>query len=59
VLETGVELGIGVNVLRGRRIGGRRIGAWTVIGAGSVVIDDIPAECTAVGTPCRVIKRRK
>ena len=54
MLETGVELGIGVNVLPGRRIG-----AWTVIGAGSVVTDDIPAECTAVGTPCRVIKRSK
>jgi sugar O-acyltransferase (sialic acid O-acetyltransferase NeuD family) len=54
VLETGVELGTGVNVLPGRHIG-----AWTIIGAGSVVTDDIPAECTAVGTPCRVIKQRK
>lgn len=53
-LETGVELGAGVIVLPQRRIG-----AWAVIGAGSVVIDDIPADSTAVGVPCRVIKQRK
>jgi len=53
-LETGVELGTGVSVLPRRRIG-----AWAVIGAGSVVIDDIPADSTAVGVPCRVIKQKK
>jgi sugar O-acyltransferase (sialic acid O-acetyltransferase NeuD family) len=51
VLEAGVELGTGVCILPRRRIG-----AWATIGAGSVVIDDIPANCTAVGTPCRVIR---
>jgi sugar O-acyltransferase (sialic acid O-acetyltransferase NeuD family) len=53
ILETGVELGTGVSILP--RL---RIGAWTIIGAGSVVINDIPANCTAVGTPCRVIGQR-
>lgn len=53
VLETGVELGTGVSILPRRRIG-----AWTIIGAGSVVTEDIPAESTAAGTPCRVIKQR-
>ena len=36
---------------------GVTIGDRTVIGAGSVVIHDIPADCVAVGNPCRVIKR--
>jgi sugar O-acyltransferase (sialic acid O-acetyltransferase NeuD family) len=53
ILETGVELGTGVNILPRRRIG-----AWSTIGAGSTVIDDIPARCTAVGTPCRVIREK-
>lgn len=52
VLEVGVTLGTGVSVLP--RI---RIGPWTIIGAGSVVTNDIPANTTAVGTPCRVIGR--
>jgi len=51
VLEEGVQLGSHVSVLPSRRIG-----AWSVIGAGSVVVQDIPAGCTAVGVPCRVIK---
>ena len=33
------------------------IGDRTVIGAGSVVVRDIPSDCVAVGNPCRVIKR--
>lgn len=33
------------------------IGAQSIIGAGAVVIADIPANCTAVGVPARVIKR--
>lgn len=32
------------------------IGENTIIGAGSVVTKDIPANCTAVGIPARVIK---
>ena len=28
----------------------------TIIGAGAVVISDIPDECVAVGNPCRIIK---
>ena len=53
-LETGVELGTGVSILPGRRVG-----AWAIIGAGSVVTDDIPANSTAVGVPCRVIRQGK
>jgi sugar O-acyltransferase (sialic acid O-acetyltransferase NeuD family) len=51
VLGKGVQLGAGASILPRRRIG-----AWAIIGAGGVVIDDVPANRTAVGIPCRVIK---
>lgn len=35
---------------------GVHIGARSVIGAGSVVTKDIPADCIAAGNPCKVIK---
>lgn len=35
---------------------GVSVGDGTVIGAGSVVTKDIPANCVAVGNPCRVIR---
>ncbi len=51
VLGKGVQLGTGASILPRRRIG-----AWAIIGAGGVVADDVPANSTAVGIPCRVIK---
>ncbi len=36
---------------------GVTIGDGSVIGAGSVVTKDIPANCVAVGNPCRVIRQ--
>ena len=36
---------------------GVTIGEVSVIGAGSVVVKDIPANCIAAGNPCKVIKR--
>lgn len=47
-----VWLGASVTVLPGVTIGEN-----TVIGAGSVVTHDIPANVVAVGTPCRVLRR--
>lgn len=47
------EIGTGANIIQGRRIGDR-----TVIGAGAVVIGDIDSDCTAVGSPARVVKRQ-
>ncbi len=44
-------LGAGVIVLPGVTIGDN-----TVIGAGSVVTRDIPADVVAVGSPCRVLR---
>ena len=35
---------------------GVTIGAHSVIGAGSVVLNDIPADCIAAGNPCRVLR---
>lgn len=46
-----VWLGYGVIVLKGVTIGEN-----TVIGAGSIVTKDIPANVMAAGNPCRVIK---
>lgn len=35
-----------------------RVGEWSIVGAGAVVIDQIAANTTAVGTPAKVIKTR-
>jgi sugar O-acyltransferase (sialic acid O-acetyltransferase NeuD family) len=35
------------------------IGAWSVVGAGAAVTKSLPANCTAVGVPARVIKTRQ
>jgi len=51
VIEDGVWIGVGSIIL-----GGVRIGEHSVIGAGSVVVSDIPSHCVAVGSPCRVIR---
>lgn len=44
-------LGAGVTVLPGVTIGDN-----TVVGAGSLVTRDLPANVVAVGSPCRVIR---
>lgn len=50
VLEDDVWLGMNVLVLKGVRIG-----AGTVVGAGSVVTGDLPAGVVAAGNPARVV----
>jgi acetyltransferase-like isoleucine patch superfamily enzyme len=50
-IEDNVWLGEGVKVLKGVTIGRN-----SVIGAGSVVTKDIPANVVAAGNPCRVLK---
>jgi len=52
VIEEGVWLAANVIVL-----GGVTIGARSVIGAGSVVTKDIPADSFAAGNPCKVIRK--
>lgn len=52
IVEDNVWIGGGAIICPGVKIGRN-----TVIGAGSVVVKDIPANCVAVGNPCKVIKR--
>jgi acetyltransferase-like isoleucine patch superfamily enzyme len=52
VIEDNVWIGARVIVL-----GGVTIGEGSCIGAGSVVIDDIPPRSLAVGVPARVIRK--
>ena len=54
IIEDGVWLGMNVTVLKGVTIGKN-----TIIGANSLVTKDIPANCIAVGSPCKVIKQRE
>ena len=65
-IAPGVHLGGEVRVGEGTLVGigsavipGRTIGEWCIVGAGAVVSEDIPAHCTAVGVPARVIKRHR
>ena len=46
-------------ILKHKAIGGVTIGENAVIGAGSVVTHSIPANCVAVGNPCRVTRELK
>lgn len=63
VRRTGLERAAPVTVESGVWVGGGTIvcpgvtiGAETTIGAGSVVVGDIPSRVVAAGNPCRVIK---
>lgn len=54
----------GVKVLEGTQVGAKssvnplvNIGKWSIVGAGSVVVKDIPDNVTAVGVPVKVIKK--
>ena len=49
----GVLLGAGVSVL-----GPITVGAGSKVGAGSVVVQNLPDHCVAVGVPARVIKSK-
>jgi acetyltransferase-like isoleucine patch superfamily enzyme len=53
VISDGVWLGAGCIVLKGVTIGRN-----TVVGAGSVVVHDLPADSVAVGRPARVARKR-
>lgn len=53
-LEEGCYVGTGANIIQGLNVG-----AWSVVGAGSAVIRDVPANTTVVGVPGKVIKNRE
>lgn len=52
---------VGNNVLIGAGailLGNITIGNFCKIGANSVVLDDVPDDCTAVGAPAKIIKHK-
>jgi sugar O-acyltransferase (sialic acid O-acetyltransferase NeuD family) len=51
--EEGVDFGTGATIIQGRSVG-----AWSKIGAGGVVLDEIPGNVTAVGVPAKVVRQR-
>ncbi|MEM2175655.1 MAG: acyltransferase, partial [Candidatus Micrarchaeia archaeon] len=54
IIEDDVWIGCNVTILKGVRIG-----KGSIIGSGAVVTEDIPDYSVAVGSPARVIKRRR
>ena len=53
-VETGSDIGIGATVIQGVCVG-----EWALVGAGAAVTESLPANCTAVGVPAKVIKERR
>lgn len=45
------ELGTGTQIIQGKRVGD-----YSIVGAGAVIVKDIPEKCTAVGSPAKPIK---
>jgi sugar O-acyltransferase (sialic acid O-acetyltransferase NeuD family) len=50
--EEGVDFGTGATIIQGQSVG-----AWSKIGAGAVVHDEIPRNVTAVGVPARIVRK--
>lgn len=51
-LGNGVMVGVGASVL-----GNVFVGDNSRVGGGAVVVDDVPADCTVVGVPGRIVRR--
>jgi serine O-acetyltransferase len=51
-VRQGVMIGAGSNI-----IGNIEIGAFSKVGAGSVVLEDVPQGCTVAGIPAQVVRR--
>ena len=51
-IGSGSEIGTGACIIQGKQLG-----PDTVVGAGSVIIRDVPGHCTIVGNPGRILKR--
>jgi len=50
-IKDGVLVGSGSNIIQGMKVG-----AWSKVGAGAVVINDVPSESTVVGVPAEVVR---
>lgn len=53
-LSKGSNIGTGAAIIQGKTVGEN-----SIIGAGAVVVKDIPANCTAVGVPAKVVSGDK
>ena len=53
-IESEVNIGTGSQIIQGLQVGHN-----SILGAGSVVNKNLPANCTAVGVPAKVIKVRE
>jgi sugar O-acyltransferase (sialic acid O-acetyltransferase NeuD family) len=53
-IRTGCNIGTGVNIIN--RL---EIGEWSVIGAGSTIIRNVPPNTTVVGVPGKVVTQRE
>ena len=53
-IEIGENVALGANVVV---CPGAKIGANTIIGAGSVVVGEIPENVIAAGNPCRILRK--
>lgn len=51
VFEERVDFGTNATIIQGIKVG-----EGTIVGAGAVVVKDLPANCTAVGMPAKPIK---
>lgn len=51
LISEGVEMGTGSQIIQNVKVG-----EGTIVGAGSVVIRELPSHCTAVGSPAKPIK---
>jgi acetyltransferase-like isoleucine patch superfamily enzyme len=54
IVETKSFIGIGANIIHNISIG-----KDTVIGAGSLVCNDLPDNVVAYGSPAKIIRKRK
>ena len=53
VIYNGAWIGIGSSVCNNKTIG-----ANAIVGAGAVVVEDIPGNCTAVGCPAKPLMKK-
>jgi sugar O-acyltransferase (sialic acid O-acetyltransferase NeuD family) len=54
LVGTGCYIGTGTNIIEKKQLG-----EWSIIGAGSMIVEDVPANSTVVGVPGKVIKIRE
>lgn len=72
ILESFCTLAPGVHICGNVRAGGGSdfgsgavvtqglsVGKWSIVGAGCVAVDDIPANVTVVGVPARIVRERE